>query len=297
MSHSAKEWFFAMRPWSYPASTVPVIAAACFLYGAGHSVDWLLALAALLNIILFHSAANTWSDYHDFNRGVDTEETAGATTLTTRQFRPAEIRNLSIVLFVAACALGIVMVCLTSVTLLWVGLAGLALSLCYPPMKFNALGDLNIFLTFCALPAIGVSVILTGSIVWEVLLAVIPIGLMVVAILHFNNARDIAHDRSASIRTFAMVIGIKASYWVYALETIIVPSAWALVMIACGIYPVYSLLFFAAIPLVLPIVKNFRLMAYDGHSEITNLDERTAQVELVAGLLLSASFIIQGILS
>ena len=89
--HTLKDWFLATRPWSYPASAMPVFVTLAYLQWLGCDVNWFTGLWALLNIILFHAAANTWSDYFDFKKGVDREDTIGGVSLTSGAFCPKEI--------------------------------------------------------------------------------------------------------------------------------------------------------------------------------------------------------------
>ena len=60
--HSFKEWLVAVRPWSFPASAMPVLVTLAYLHWGHGSVDWLNGLWALVNIVLFHASGNTWSD-------------------------------------------------------------------------------------------------------------------------------------------------------------------------------------------------------------------------------------------
>lgn len=292
MRHSIKGWILTTRPWSFPASVMPVLVSLCFLFGVGLQVNWIVGIAAIINILLFHAAANLWSDLNDFKNGVDTLETIGPKTLTSGEYKPSEIKIFSICLFAIAIVLGITIVCLTSIKLLWIGVLGAILALIYPLMKFNALGDLNIFLTFCILPSIGVSLIAVGEIYWPTIFATIPVGLMVVAILHSNNARDHIHDHAASIHTLAMVIGQKASYWVYALEVVFLPYTWIAVMAGASIYTPLSLAGFITLPIALSNNKQFRNMVYNGSGNINNLDVKTAQLQMQLGLIMSIAFIL-----
>ena len=98
--HTLKEWIVAVRPWSFPASTMPVAVTLAYLYWAGHEINWLNGVWALLNIIVFHAAGNTWSDYFDYERSVDRKDTYGVRTLTDGMFNPQEILRLSLSLLV-----------------------------------------------------------------------------------------------------------------------------------------------------------------------------------------------------
>ena len=59
MKHSMKEWLIAVRPWSFPASAMPVLVTLMYLYWAGYeSLNWLAGVWALVNIVIFHAAGN-----------------------------------------------------------------------------------------------------------------------------------------------------------------------------------------------------------------------------------------------
>ena len=104
--HSLKDWLIAVRPWSFPASAMPVIVTLAYLYWAYGVIEWANGLLALAGIVIFHASGNAWSDYFDFERGVDRVDTFGVKTLTSGQFMPLEIRNLAIGLMVPAVMVG-----------------------------------------------------------------------------------------------------------------------------------------------------------------------------------------------
>lgn len=57
--HSFKDWMIAVRPWSFPASAMPVAVTLVYLYWMQHDVNWVNGVWALLNIVVFHAAGNT----------------------------------------------------------------------------------------------------------------------------------------------------------------------------------------------------------------------------------------------
>ena len=67
--HTFGEWMLAVRPWSFPASAMPIIVILTYLLWSGAEVNWLKGIWVLLTMIAFHAAGNTWSDYFDFKKG------------------------------------------------------------------------------------------------------------------------------------------------------------------------------------------------------------------------------------
>lgn len=288
--HTIKEWIIATRPWSFPASAMPIITTLAFLFMTGVRINWLNGVLALIGMILFHIAGNTWSDYHDFKKKVDAEDTYGAKTLTTGMFRPEEIKKIAIISLAAGLVCGVALLLMTGLPLLWIGLAGAACTLLYPFLKYNALGDLDILLTFAFLPTIGTSYVAIGSIDWSVLLIALPIGLITDGILHCNNTRDIKTDRRAGIRTMAMSLGASAAAKLYAFEMVF-PYAWIGICSILGILPLHTIIIFMSIPVALGCAKTMLNGVNDGPELIADLDARTANLQMIFSLLLSASLV------
>lgn len=294
--HTFAEWMTAVRPWSFPASVMPVVVTLSYLFCEGYDICWGFGIWALVNMVLFHCAGNTWSDWSDFRKQVDAGDTYGARTITSGMFSVGEIRRLSIVLLAVSSLCGIVLVFLTGLPLLWIGLAGVACAVLYPPLKYVAAGDMVIMLAFGILPSLGTSFVTVGEVVWGVLWPAVPVSLITVAILHINNLRDISTDSRAGISTFAMKIGWKKSVMVYNFE-VIFPFFWVLSCVLGKIFPWWTLLvFLAAFPALLNVRTAIRYRA-EGTSAITGLDEGTAKLQMIFSLALSLAFVIAGLLN
>lgn len=289
--HTFKEWFLATRPWSFPASSMPVAVTLAFLYWRGFEVNWPVGLWTLLSVILFHAAGNTWSDYSDFKRGVDREDTIGGMSIISGEFLPGEIKCLSMLLLAVAAVSGLSLMLATGLPTLYLGLAGLALTMMYPFLKYHAMGDIDIFLTYSLLPVLGTSYVATGAFVMDVLWLVLPIGLITVGILHINNTRDIEHDKRAGIHTFAMLAGKRASAFIYCME-VTVPFVWVAICIIYNSMPLWSLIVLLALK---PAIDNSRkalLFPKEGMQAVVGVDEATAKLQLMFSLLLIVSFFV-----
>mgnify|MGYP003247397037 CR=1 FL=1 len=124
--HSLKDWMIAVRPWSFPASSMPVVVTLAYLYWMRQDINWVNGIWALLNIIVFHAAGNTWSDYFDYKHKVDAKDTFGAKTLTDGMFAPREIYSLSMALLAVALVAGVGLLWRTGLPLLYIGIGGAA---------------------------------------------------------------------------------------------------------------------------------------------------------------------------
>ena len=270
---------------------MPIVVTLAYLFWKGAEINWLLGLWTLAGMLLFHMTGNVWSDYFDYLKKVDAEDTFGAKTLTTGMFKPKEIRNYALVLLLLSLACGLGLFAVTGKTLLWIGLAGVLCTMLYPLLKYNALGDLDILLTFAFLPTIGTSYAVTGVIDWSVLLIALPVGLITDGILHSNNTRDMGTDSRAGISTMAMCMGQKASVWLYGFEMIF-PYAWVFVLSLIGLLPVYTAVLFITLPVAIGNAKRMGRYLHSDVGMISNLDEDTAQLQLMFSALLTLTLVL-----
>ncbi len=295
-THSFKEWIIATRPWSFPASAMPVLVTLGYLYWSQGVVNWPIGLFAIINVVMFHAAGNTWSDYRDFKSGVDREDAVGGMSIVSGEFSPEQIKRLSLSLMAVSVVCGLVLLALTGLPVLYFGLAGAILTLFYPWLKYRALGDIDIFLTYAVLPMLGTSYVATGCINPQTLWLALPVGLITVGILHSNNTRDTEQDRRAGIKTFAMAIGGKASSYLYCFE-VIFPFLWCVAGIVAGLFPVCIITVFAVLK---PAIDNARkAMCYpkEGMKALVGLDESTAKLQLMFSLALFGGFMIAAFIS
>ncbi|MBE6190629.1 MAG: prenyltransferase [Rikenellaceae bacterium] len=294
---TCKDWLLATRPWSFTASALSVVVVLVYLEWLTGSVNWTNGALAVLGIILFHAAGNTWSDYCDFKSGVDTVE--GAISIDTIKgglFRAEQIRNLSFGLLIPGVMIGLWLLYTTGWGLLWIGLGGVICTLCYPPLKYRALGDLVIVLAYGLLPALGTSWVAVGKIDWRVLWAALPVALLVDAILHANNTRDAKTDGKANIRTMAMGMGVKASAVLYTLEQSL-PFAWVVLLIPFGIFPWLSILVTFVMRFAIRNSRSMREFKETGNvAEIADLDQRSAQTQMLFAMVFCISLLVDMLL-
>jgi len=281
-----------VRAFSFTASITPVLVGAALAVGHDGPVAWSLLPLVVLCSLLFHAGTNVVSDYYDFRKGVDRPGTLGSSgVLVEGLMEPAALLAGGLGLFLAGCVLGLVFVAVRGAPMLVLGVVGLMGGLCYTgaPVgyKYLALGDVFVFILMGPLMVIGSFFALTGAYHHGVLLASLPIGCLVAAILHANNMRDIAHDTEARVRTLANVLGHSAARWEYLL---LVAGAFVAVgvMAAGGVVPAWALLAVLSAP---PALANTKAMWRSDPAQleqIATLDVRTAQHHFLFGLLYAA---------
>ncbi|MBO4671690.1 MAG: prenyltransferase [Bacteroidales bacterium] len=297
--HSLKEWFAVTRYWSFPVSAMPVVATFAYLCSQGQ-VDFAVKpiavfLLCVLGVVTLHSAGNVLSDWSDHRSGVDNEESCPVPFLVHKQFEPKEYLIFSALLFVVGCGIGVAIVLLSTPKLLIVGGIGVLLTLAYSFLKYHALGDLDIFIIFGVLTVLGTGCALTGDFCWDALVLSLPLGIITVSVLHANNTSDIESDRAAGIKTFAMLIGGKASSILYQVYMVL-PFLCIIAAVVLGRLHPLALI---ALVAVIPAWKNFRKAGTFGSKGIAameGLDLGSAQLQLVFSGLLSAGLLVAAFL-
>ena len=297
--HSLKEWVAATRYWSFPVSSMPVIATFAYLFSKGMlPLEWrslLVFVLSVLGVIVLHSAGNLLSDWADYRSGVDSEQAYAVPNLVFGHFQPVEYLRMSIVLFVLGCLIGVGVVLLSGPAVLLVGVAGVLLTVLYSFLKYHALGDLDIFIIFGILTVLGSTAAATGAIVWDALVLSVPLGIITVSVLHANNTVDIETDGAAGIKTFAMLLGAKASSILYRVYMVL-PFLCIVVSVCVGwLHPLALICLIAAVP----AWKNFAQagqFAQKGLDAMKGLDQGSAQMQLVFSGLLSLGLLIAGLI-
>lgn len=279
------DWIVATRPWSYPASTMPVALVLAYYFAHGVAIDPVNAVWALLNIIIFHAAGNVWSDYFDFRYGVDNQNTLGVRQLVDGKFTGREFIWFAIFLFVVGTLCALFLVWRTGMPFLAVTFAGIVAALVYPPLKYRVGGDVVIFIAYTLTPLFATAWIVTGTWSLDAIWAVLPTGILTVGILHANNLRDAQTDTQAGIRTLASVLGKKWSVWLYHFE-MLAPFAILLATVWLGILPMTVLLTLPIAVAVMTLCK--QALRFDGvnTASIATLDASTAKTQLMFSLLM-----------
>ena len=299
-NRTLKDWIIASRPWSFTASLIPVIAISSYIFYQsrlhGWQCDWTNAFLSLPMLIFLQAAGNLIGDYYDHIRGVDLPGSLNQVRhIQSGKFQPKEILHYGYWMLFVAAMLGLLIVYRSSFSVIWLGIAGLLMVVFYPWLKFHALGDLDVLLGYALLPALGVSFVVTGVYHWEVLLLSLPFGLLTVAILQANNTRDILNDSRAGITTLSINLGGRRSQLLYAYE-LLIPYILVPIYMVTGLLSLPAIVVYLTIPLALKRVKIMLQAEPLAEEPIGGLDQQTAQLQMIFGLLFTVSFIVAAFL-
>lgn len=287
--NTLKRYFIATRPWSFPVSVTPVWLTCEYMQYVNHDANVGFGIWAIIGIILFHAASNLFSDYYDYKKGVDTDPSIGSPTITGGLLTARQTIIYAWVLLVIATINGFIMTYFTGWPLLVIGGIGALLIILYPWLKYHALGDLAIFLTFGILPTLGTAFVMTGQILWSSLWITLSFATITIAVLHANNTRDCGRDGNAKIHTFAMLIGPKACQWVYYIE-VWLPVVWVLFCVCIGQLP-WPVLVASALASAIAFRNTKVMQQLSNGGKIDNLDQMTAQHQLVNLVLVFIAFL------
>jgi 1,4-dihydroxy-2-naphthoate octaprenyltransferase len=302
---SLKRWLVAVRPWSFPASAMPVVfgtALAVVIGGARFSP--FRFLWALATMVVLHGAANMLSDVFDFRHGLDRDVTPVSGAVVRGWLTDKQALRGAAALFALGTASGLLIAAVTGPALFVVGAIGVAVGALYTLLKARALGDLAVFLDFGLLGGAGAWIVQTGRFSWLPVLWTVPMALLVIAILHANNWRDIRSDGERRVTTVAGHLGDHGSL-VYYGGLVFAPFAIDLVFVAVPRLaggPVRPMpLTFLVILLALPSAfrlwgRAVRRAAPRRPMDFIILDGATASHNLVFGVLSTAAVVLEYLL-
>lgn len=292
------KWITAVRPWSFPASTMPLIFGSSLAVVFSHvQLDALGSILVLLSLILLHSTANIISDIFDFNRGLDRTITPVSGAIVRGWITPRQAAVGAAVLYSMSAIFGVIAILRIGIILLIVGSVGVVIGLCYTFLKYRALGDLAVFLSFGLLGSLGGWVVQTHSFSWLPVFWAIPLAMLVSAILHANNWRDTPSDKQKKVITVAGLLGDKGSLVYYgclifgAVVFVVVLSIFPRIMgMEIRPMPYPFLITILALPKAMKLWKRATHRHTPKHEmDFITLDGATAQYNLVFGILCIAA--------
>src|SRR5947209_3305328 len=216
-------------------------------------MHWALFLAALLGALGLHIGTNVINEIYDVRHGIDAI-TSPRMSMAILKGRISE-RDAFVVAwsgFILAFLMGIFLLIQRGWPIVLLGLIGFIGGYFYtaPPFqyKYRALGVPLVFLLMGPLMVVGAYYALTGRYSDQALLASLPVGFLVAAILHANDVRDVDDDARTGFKTLSTLVGQVTAAHLYvamlALAYVVVVA-----LVAARVLPVWSLATLLVLPL------------------------------------------------
>jgi len=214
------KWVVGARPRTLPASVVPVFVGTACAVGEGGVIVW-RAIAALVVALAIQVGTNYQNDVADGVRGTDSVRVGPVRLVASGLATPNQVRKAALVAMLVAAAAGLALAIAVSPWLLLVGalsfLAGYFYTGGPKPYGYYGFGELFVFVFFGLVATIGSAYVQIERITSVAIVAAIPVGFLITALLVANNLRDIPTDGPAGKRTLAVRLGDKRTRWLYCL--------------------------------------------------------------------------------
>jgi 1,4-dihydroxy-2-naphthoate octaprenyltransferase len=256
---------------------------------------------ALIGASAVHLGLNVANDVFDSTSGADqanvnpTMFSGGSRMIQYGLVSLKTMRIASAALYGVGIAIGIYLTATRGIELLWIGVAGIFLSLFYtaPPFKFvyRGLGEICVALGFGPLMVLGTYFVVSERFTFEALYASLPIGLLIMLVLYVNQIPDAPSDARAGKRTIVVRLSKNAIIAGYALSA---GAAFALILVGAltGVMPMWTLIALLPIPLAYKVYKGLKAH-YESPYELMATMGQNIQLHLFTGLLLIVGYVLE----
>ncbi len=267
-------WYKAARPRTLTATYAPLGLAAVIALQDG-VFDLVRFALSLIGALFLQIAANLINEYFDFKRGADELKTAGqGMIIKNAVLTPRAVLIGAVVSVLIGVVIGLYLLTQSGPLLFWIGLGGVLVVITYTagpfPLAYNGLGEIAVFIFMGPLMVLGAYYVMAREFSWTPVIAAVPLGFMVAAIMHANNVRDLPADAAVNKSTLAVKLGRRGARIEYV---ILVGGAYVAVavMILLGVLPLTTALVLVTAP------EAYRLI------EIVNSTEEVPPLHVAMG--------------
>lgn len=285
------------------ASVIPVLVGTAIAWREG-SLDLANFFLTLFGAASFHIGANVINDYFDHRSGADeanltpTPFSGGSRLIQRGLFKPDQTLGLAAGFYALGAAFGVALIVRTGWQVALFGLAGFLAGFLYtaPPFRLvhRGFGELAVGLGFGPIILLGSYWVQTQMFNVEPLIASLPIGLLVAAILYINEVPDRPWDQRAGKETLVVRLSDRSIIAGYA---ILMGSSYLIILIGviAGMLSPASLIALVTIPMMWNAFRTLR-RHYGYPYRLIPANATTIFVHLLSGMLLFWAYIGTGII-
>jgi|TARA_B110001454_G_scaffold83959_1_gene80760 1,4-dihydroxy-2-naphthoate octaprenyltransferase len=248
-------WMVIMRLPFLSATIVPILLGTA-VASRYTNIDWFYFALTMLGGSLLHIGTNTSNDYFDHTSGTDEANynymvpfSGGSRSIQMGLISSKGMLYLSIITFSLSGLVGIPLIMKAGINILYLGFIGFLSGFFYtaPPFRFSSrkgIGELLIGLNFGPLMVVGSFLVQTNGEIthaFEAVLAGIPIGFLVAAIVYVNQFPDHDGDKATGKNNLVVVFGPERARIGYVL--LVVGAFISIIVTALnGTFPMLSLM-------------------------------------------------------
>lgn len=270
-----KLFFIACRGYSLPISIMSWIVP--FLYGLFSQGSPFFGILALFGIVVLHLGSNIFDDTIDYaiekikvDKGLKKDfnfQKGKCQCIFDGKLTLKQYYIISFLLFSIAAAIGIYFFTIVGIKLLYIIIPTAALCLLYPILGCLGLGEVIIATIFSPMLYLGVYIVMTGNLSYDILLLSISTGLLTVAVLHNHMLADYKFDEKNRKITLCRICRNEKN--AHLLLGIIILLAYInlIVCVLLNKLSIYYLIPFLSLPLAIDLYKKM------GNSNIDFLEK------------------------
>ncbi len=296
-------WWQAFRFHFIPPSFLPAIVGgivAWAITGEFHSGYFLLAV---LGVTVNHIGLNMTDDYYDYRHSVDQAKereknpySGGSGTLTSGLIKPEQMAVAFRLCYFITIFIGLYLAFMRGWDVLIFGVFGLSCAYFYtaPPVRYgyHGFGELSQLINFSITIGLGAFFVQAGTLSWEALWVLLPLGFMMFAMITINEIPDEEDDRLGNKRTLVVIFGAKTAVWLYGMSMLIA----FLIIVLSPIFNGSSYWVMLSLITFPWFVKAFRILSghYHNPESMSPANMLTIRIHNITGILLALAYIIQG---
>jgi len=273
------------------ASLIPALCSLVLSYDTNSLI--IPGLFSVIGVAFLHLGANVLNDYYDTG-GSDSINryygpfSGGSRVVIEGMMSKKEILTLSIICFAIGIIFGVSTLFYKRIFIIPIGAIGLLLGVLYSASPFSlmsrGLGEIAIFFAFGPVLTLGVGYSTTGVLSIEHFLYGFPFGFFVSGILYINEFPDIEADRNSGKWNIVVRLGYEKALLGYPLLIIFGFLSIFLLSIK-GIYPVWCLFSFLALPLGFKATR-ILFKNYSQPKALIPAQSSTIQLNTLSGIII-----------
>jgi 1,4-dihydroxy-2-naphthoate octaprenyltransferase len=288
-------WFRVIRIRFLLSSVIAVSLGLAISWWHIQQFDLLYAIMTMGGVVALHASVDLLNDYWDFKRGIDiqtkrTKMSGGTGVLPEGLLRPNQVYRAGLFFLIIGATIGSYFVIIDGI-IIGAILVFAVISIYFYSTKIVDSGLAEVFVTIKGtMIVLGSYYIQTVELNLAILFAGVFIGVLSSLVLFITSFPDFDADKAKGRKTLVIVAGKQKATLVFWIFPII---AYSILIsgVVLEIFPIYSLISLAMLPLIIKVGLLLR-KKFDDIEAIVSLMSKTIAFSRITGVLFVLSFLI-----